>query len=53
MDKRIKEILQTPASGQEITVKGWVRTKRDSKAVCFIALNDGSCMNNIQIIINR
>lgn len=53
MDKRIKEILKTPATGQEITVKGWVRSKRDSKAVCFIALNDGSCMNNIQIIINK
>ncbi len=53
MDKRIKEILKTPASEQEITVKGWVRSKRDSKAVCFIALNDGSCMNNIQIIINK
>ncbi len=53
MEKRIKEILQTPATGQEITVKGWVRTKRDSKSVCFIALNDGSCMNNIQIIIDK
>ena len=53
MDKRIKEILQTPAKEQEITVKGWVRTKRDSKAVCFIALNDGSCMSNIQVIINK
>ncbi|MGL1894404.1 MAG: asparagine--tRNA ligase [Spirochaetaceae bacterium] len=53
MDIRIKEILQTPAKEQEITVKGWVRTKRDSKAVCFIALNDGSCMSNIQIIINK
>lgn len=53
MDKRIKEILQTPAKEQEITIKGWVRSKRDSKAVCFIALNDGSCMSNIQIIINK
>ncbi len=53
MDKRIKEILQTTATEQEITVKGWVRSKRDSKAVCFIALNDGSCMSNIQVIINK
>ncbi|MBN2619149.1 MAG: asparagine--tRNA ligase [Spirochaetales bacterium] len=53
MDIRIKEILKTPATGQEIRVKGWVRSKRDSKAVCFLAINDGSCMSNIQVIIDK
>lgn len=53
MDRRIKDILQIPATGQDMTVKGWVRTKRDSKAVCFIAVNDGSCMSNIQIIVDK
>ena len=47
--KRIKEYL----SGQpqtDIVVKGWVRTKRGNKNVAFIALNDGSTINNIQVV---
>ena len=35
-----------------VTVKGWVRTKRGNKNVAFIALNDGSTINNIQIVVN-
>ena len=39
------------AEGTAITVKGWVRTRRDSKAgISFIQLNDGSCMANLQIV---
>ncbi len=47
---KIKEILQTEGVEQEISVKGWVRTRRGSKRVSFIALNDGSTINNIQIV---
>lgn len=47
--KTIKEILAVPA-GNEVEVKGWVRTKRGNKNVAFIALNDGSTINNIQIV---
>lgn len=48
---QIKEILtQTPAE-QEVTVKGWVRTKRGQAAVTFIAINDGSTINNIQAVV--
>ncbi len=36
--------------GQEICVKGWVRTKRGNKSVAFIALNDGSTIKNIQVV---
>ena len=36
--------------GQEVLAKGWVRTKRGNKQVKFIALNDGSTINNIQIV---
>ena len=47
---RIKKIL-SPEWGQEkIAISGWVRTKRGSKNVSFIALNDGSTINNIQIV---
>lgn len=46
----IKQILQAPTVGQEITVKGWVRTKRESKNAVFIALNDGSTIHNLQAV---
>ena len=47
---KIKSLLNTKATGQEVCVKGWVRTRRGSKNVSFIALNDGSTINNIQIV---
>jgi asparaginyl-tRNA synthetase len=52
--KRIKvlDVLKSEKFGEEILVKGWVRTKRVSKNVCFIALNDGSTINNLQIVID-
>ena len=47
--KKVKELLsQKP--GQEVLAKGWVRTKRGNKNVAFIALNDGSTINNIQVV---
>ena len=49
---RIAEILKMEGDGREITVKGWVRTKRGNKNVAFIALNDGSCVANIQIVVD-
>ncbi len=48
---QIKEILKLVDFGRKITVKGWVRTKRESKNVIFIALNDGSTINNIQAVV--
>ena len=47
----VKEALQRTDFGNEINVKGWVRTKRGSKNVAFIALNDGSTINNLQIVV--
>ena len=39
---------------ERLTVKGWVRTRRDSKAgFSFIELNDGSCLSNLQIIADK
>ena len=49
---RIVDILKMEGDGREITVKGWVRTKRGNKNVAFIALNDGSCVANIQIVVD-
>ncbi len=38
--------------GTDVVVKGWVRTKRGNKNVAFIALNDGSTINNIQLVVD-
>lgn len=48
--KKVKEILQNGETGTDVLVKGWVRTKRGSKNVNFIALNDGSTIHNLQIV---
>ena len=50
--QRIAEILKSGVVGSDITVKGWVRTKRGNKNVAFIALNDGSCVANMQIVVD-
>ncbi|MEQ8472139.1 MAG: asparagine--tRNA ligase [Marinoscillum sp.] len=47
---KIQVVLTKEPIGQELTVMGWVRTKRASKNVAFIALNDGSTINNLQIV---
>ena len=47
---KIIDILKREDYGSEVTAKGWVRTKRGSKSVNFIALNDGSTINNVQIV---
>ena len=47
---KIAELLKSTAFGAEITIKGWVRTKRGNKNVAFIALNDGSSIHNIQVV---
>ena len=47
----IKQILENKEGWQKVTVKGWVRTRRISKKVCFISLNDGSTIKNIQIVV--
>jgi asparaginyl-tRNA synthetase len=47
---KVKQLLSSPALGTEVLVKGWVRTKRGNKNIVFIALNDGSTINNIQVV---
>lgn len=48
----IKSLLEGDRIGETICVKGWVRTKRGSKNVAFVALNDGTCLSNIQIVFD-
>ena len=47
---KIVDALQRTDFGATVNVKGWVRTHRSSKAVDFIALNDGSTIKNIQVV---
>ncbi len=48
----IKTVLRSDQPIDQVLVKGWVRTRRDSKDFSFIELNDGSCLANIQVIID-
>jgi len=49
---KIKELLNTEKYDFDVTVRGWVRTKRENKNIAFIAMNDGSTINNIQIVVD-
>ena len=49
---KVKDLLKMKA-GQKVLAKGWVRTKRSNKEIAFVALNDGSTIKNIQIVIDR
>jgi len=56
----MKEILRTKVkdlllmeAGREVLAKGWVRTKRGNKEIAFIALNDGSTIKNLQIVVDK
>ena len=52
--RRIKviDLLKMSEYGKSVNIKGWVRTKRGNKHVNFIALNDGSCIHNLQIFVD-
>ena len=50
---RIRELLSKGEAGTEVTVGGWVRTRRDSKEFSFLELNDGSCIGNLQVVAER
>ncbi|KAA6337298.1 Asparagine--tRNA ligase [termite gut metagenome] len=49
---RIVDLLTREDYGTPVNVKGWVRTRRGSKQIHFIALNDGSTINNVQIVVD-
>lgn len=49
---KVADVLQRRDFGATVNVRGWVRTHRSSKAVDFIALNDGSTIKNVQIVVN-
>src|SRR5436305_10785672 len=48
----IKHVLASKEPSETVTVKGWVRTRRDSKDFSFLELNDGSCLANLQVVVD-
>jgi asparaginyl-tRNA synthetase len=50
---RIRRVIADSAPGTRTTIQGWVRTKRDTKNVCFFEVNDGSCLSNIQAVVDK
>lgn len=49
----INEALNAEAPKDSVTLMGWVRTRRDAKGFSFLELNDGSCLANIQVIVDE
>ena len=49
----VKDILSSPARQQPVILNAWVRTRRDSKNLLFLALSDGSCFSTIQAVIDK
>ena len=53
MNERIKTIRDREPSDEIICAEGWVRTKRDGKNVCFLEINDGSCLKGLQAVVDK
>ncbi len=53
MQRRIAQLVNADPTDETLEVEGWVRTKRDSKNFCFFELNDGSCLKNLQVILDK
>ena len=49
---RVLEALNSSQATEALVVKGWVRTRRDAKGVSFLELNDGSCLKNLQVVVD-
>ncbi|HPK47989.1 MAG TPA: asparagine--tRNA ligase [Sphaerochaeta sp.] len=53
MKERISTLLKREPSSEVVTAEGWVRTKRESKHVCFLEVNDGSSLKGLQVVIDK
>jgi len=51
--EKIVKLLGATAPADSVLIKGWVRTRRDSKGFSFLEINDGSCLKNIQVIADE
>ncbi len=53
MSRRIIDLLRNGQPNESVTVKGWVRTKREQKEFTFVEVNDGSSMAGLQVVVNQ
>ena len=53
MLKRIQTLLKQKEIDTEVTIKGWIRTRRDTGTFSFLEVNDGSCLANLQVIADK
>ncbi len=51
--KTVKELINSQTTLADISLHGWVRTKRDNKHFCFLEINDGSSLKNIQVVADE
>jgi len=49
----ISSLLASPGDGRDAAAMGWIRTKRESKNVIFFEINDGSCLKNLQVVVEK
>ena len=49
----IQKLLASPTSLENVLVRGWVRTRRESRDVIFVEINDGSCLHTLQVVLAR
>src|SRR2546429_7668554 len=52
MRKLVKHVLASSEPKEALVVNGWVRTRRDAKGFSFLELNDGSCLANLQVVVD-
>ena len=53
MQTVIKKLKAMQPGPTPVVAEGWVRTKRDSKNVCFIEVNDGTCLKGLQVVADK
>ncbi|WP_045212403.1 asparagine--tRNA ligase [Desulfonatronovibrio magnus] len=53
MRVKVKDALCAQSAEEKINVKGWVRTKRQAKGFSFLEINDGSCLKNLQVVVDQ
>ena len=49
---KVKAALGSGEAVEQVEIHGWVRTRRDSKDFSFIEINDGSCLANLQVVVD-
>ncbi|MCS7089937.1 MAG: asparagine--tRNA ligase [Verrucomicrobiota bacterium] len=52
MDTRIRSLLASETAQTGVHIQGWVRTRRDAKGISFLEINDGSCLRNLQVVVD-